>query len=340
MKIAPREIETFLKTPGKNVGVVLFYGPDTGLSKERAKTAGRTITPDLNDPFNAITLQGEDIAADPAILTDEASAISMMGGMRLIRIQGGSDKITTALKGYLENPNDQSFITIEASELTPRSSLRKLCESNTKAAAIASYIEDARDLNRLIRDTMAEENIRIEQDAINWLSHHIQGNREKARSELEKLILYKGKNDPSPITLKEAQEICGDSGVATLDELIFATAGGQANIALQSYHTLLQEGVNFIVIVRSLQNHFKRLHQAKINMDQGMNAQEAMKKLSPPIFFKNQTPFQNQLRRWSSSKILAILSKLIDLEANCKKTGAAVDTLCAQTILSISKARG
>ncbi|MGH1398597.1 MAG: DNA polymerase III subunit delta [Alphaproteobacteria bacterium] len=335
MKLGYRDIEPFVKSPNPAAKVILTYGPDHGLMKERAKTMAQSVVADINDPFNAVTLTPEILAEDPARLSDEANAMSMMGGNRLIRVEGATDKLTTLIKEYLGSPNDNALIILESGELSPRSSLRKTCEAAKNAAAIPCYVEDERDLGRLIRETLQAANLNIEPDAAGWLASNIAGNRQKARSELEKLIIYKG-NDTSPITIDDASAACGESGATALDEFIYATAGHNPEKALRSLNTLLEEGVAFIVMLRALQNHFRKLHLVKSLIAQGTNTDQAVKSLKPPIFFKQQGAFTAQANRWSLQGLNHVLSRLNDLESQCKQTGAPTETLCAQAILSIS----
>lgn len=336
MKLSFRDIEPFVKNPNPAARVILVYGPDSGLMKERAKTMGQTIVADINDPFNAVTLSADLLGNDPARLSDEANAMSMMGGKRLIRIEDGGDKLTVLIKSYLEEPNDKTLIVIEADELGPRSSLRKLCESAKNAAAIPCYIEDERDLGRLIRETLQAESLPIEQDAVAWLSANISGNRQKVRSELEKLAIYKGRNDKTPISLAGAMAACGESGATALDDLTNAVAGHNPEKALRILAQLQDEGIVFIVILRSLQNHFRRLHLTQSRIREGEAPERALKMLQPQIFFKHEPAFKGQLQRWSLAGLMNVLERLNDLEAQCKQTGAPVETLCAQAVLSIS----
>ena len=335
MKLSFRDIEPFVKNPNPTARVILVYGPDLGLMKERAKTIGLSAVNDINDPFNAVTLNNEILGDDPARLSDEANAMSMMGGQRLIRVEDAGDKLTTYIKAYLEAPNEQALIVLESGELGPRSSLRKLCEKEKNAAAVPCYVEDERDLSRLIRDTISEANHAIEPDAVGWLATNISGNRQKARSELEKLITYKG-SEQTPINTNDVMNICGESGAAALDEFVYAVAGNQAEKALRLLAQLTEEGIVFMVILRSLQNHFRKLHLTRAAVEQGEAADVAMKKLQPPIFFKQQNAFRAQVQRFSLNSLSMILDRLNTLEADCKKTGAPVDTLCAQTVLGIS----
>ncbi len=338
MKLSYREIEGFVKSPNSTARVILVYGPDNGLMRERAKTMGLTVVPDINDPFNAATLSTEILTDDPARLGDEAGAMSMMGGDRLIRIENASDKTTALIKAYLENPNNNALIILEAGELSPRSSLRKLCEGADNAAAVPCYVEDERDLGRLIRETLQGANLRIDNDAAGWLATNISGNRQKVRSELDKVITYMGP-EGGVVSLNDVRACCGEAGAIALDDLVYSAAGNNPDKALRTYNQLMEEDVNFIVIVRSLQNHFRKLHLTRSKMEEGQNVEQAVKGMRPPLFFKQAPIFKAQAQRWSLKNISRVLTRLMELEAQCKTTGMPAQTLCAQAVLSISSIR-
>lgn len=338
MKLAWKAIEPFVKKPDPKARVILIYGPDNGLMRERSKIIGKTIIPDLNDPFNAVTLTTDILGEDPARLTDEANAMSMMGGARLIKIENGGDKLTALLKEYLTTPSDENLIIIEAGELGPRSSLRQLCEKAKNAAALPCYVEDERSVSGLIRDVLNEAGFRIEHEAQAMLAANIAGDRAKARNELEKLITYMGDTSKN-ITVKDVQASTGDIGVSSLETLIYATAGSNPKGALAAFNRLIKEGVAEIVILRSLQNHFKRLHYTNTLIQAGTPADQAVKSLQPPLFFKVESAFKAQVNKWKGPKLDMILQKLTELEAETKKTGTPVQTLCSQAILSISMMR-
>lgn len=338
MKIQFRQIESFVKSPDKAARVILVYGPDNGLVRERAAVIGRSVVEDLNDPFNVALLSASLLDEDPARLSDEAGAMSMMGGDRLVRIEDGSDKLTVLVKEYLTEPSDSALVVIQAGELGPRSSLRKACESAKNAAALPCYVEDERNVAGTIRQTIQEANLRIDPDAVGWLSANISGDRAKVRSELDKLITYKG-DEASPISLADAQSACGGAAEQSFDDLIYAVAGRRTEQALKSYGILMQEGVAFVAILRSLQMHFRKLHLTKSYMQSGLDIDTSMKKITPPIFFKQAPLFKSQINSWSLPMLDMVLGKLTELEAQCKQTGMPVETLCSHAILAISKTR-
>lgn len=335
MKLTWKQIEPFVKRPDPAARVVLVYGPEDGLMRERAKTIGLSVVSDFTDPFNVAVLSASQLADDPARLADEAHAISMMGGGRLVRVEDAGDKLTTLIKAYLENPSTDNLVILEAGELGPRSSLRKLCESAPNAAALPCYVEDERDISRLIRESLQTEGMSIEPDAVQFLAGNIAGNRARARSEIEKLVTYKGAS--GVITLEDVQAACGEAGDGSLDVLIYSAAGGNVVDCLRTYDRLLAEGVSFMAIIRSLQNHFRKLHFTKSCASNGEPLEAIMKKLNPPIFFKQENAFKAQVQRWTLPALEQISARLQTLEAQCKQTGAAPETLCSQALLAISK---
>ncbi len=212
MKVQPRQIDGFLKSPDKTARVILVYGPDQGLVKERAKMISLTIVPDLNDPFNAAHLTGELIEGDPSRFFDEVNAQSLMGGTRLIRVTDVDNKFAVHLKDWLKsNPSEGAVVVVEGGALGPRDALRKSCEEAQNAATLACYVPDERDMMGFIRDHVKAQGKSIENDAVTWLSRVLKGDRSIAKMEIEKLCLYVGTNQ-NMISLHDAQASCGETG--------------------------------------------------------------------------------------------------------------------------------
>ena len=348
MKIQARQIEEFIRRPNPKSLVILVYGPDDGLMRERAKALGHTVLEDLNDPFLSVSLTREEITANHALFFDEAHAIPMMPGpngetRRLIRIKEASDSLTGTLKEYLEKPNPEALVILEGSDLGPRSSLRKLCEGHDSAVAVPCYADDDRSLRTVIQDTIREAGYGIEREALDWLASAIGGDRLKTRQELDKLITYMGplptgqnqNNMSQNITLEDVREICGEAGAANADELVIAAGHGNGGRCVEILDKLLQEGVPVIWVLRALQNHFRRLHEAKSKAAAGMNVAQALDSLRPPVFFKQKPDFQKQLSGWSLKGIEFMLTRLCELEAQAKSGQVQDQSLLAQSLLRL-----
>ena len=87
MIVKSHEADRYAAAPPKGLAVALVYGPDAGLVQERAEKLLKSVVPDLTDPFNVADLSEPTLLADPARLADEAAAISMMGGRRVVRVR-------------------------------------------------------------------------------------------------------------------------------------------------------------------------------------------------------------------------------------------------------------
>ena len=336
MKLQFRQIDGFLKAPDKAVRAILVYGPDQGLVKERAKILGLQVVPDLNDPFNAAHLTGDLMDGDAARFFDEVNALSLMGGRRLVRISNVDNKFATHLKEWLKsNPSDGTMVIIEGGELGPRDALRKCCEELPNAAALPCYIADERDVASLVRDAIKEQGKAIEADAVTWLSHALKGDRATARMEIEKLCLYVGAQNM--ITLRDAQASCGAAGDDGLDELVAATFGRDPLKAVSTFKRLIEEGTELIIIERTLQNHVRRVHQVKLDVEEnGLPIEVAMKKLQPPVFFKHEDRFRSQVNKFSGAYLRKLLARLSEIEAETKRTGTPSQTLISDALLKLS----
>lgn len=337
MKISAGKAEGFIKSPPCDIQCILLYGPDQGLVFERAKMLGRTVVQDLNDPFNSVTLQASDIKEDPARIADEAGAISLGGGRRFIRIQDGADSLSAAFKSYLENPIGDALIVVEGGDLGPRSSLRKLFEADkSKACALPCYGDEGRNLTDVIQETLQKHGLKADRDAMGYLITHLGADRQVSRTELEKLALYMG--EPGGVRLEDAMACVGDSTAFSLDNVIYATASGNHKALEIALMRCFDEGVQPIMLLRALGRHFHRLHLIKGLVEQGQGIEQAMKKLRPPVIFKQAPAFKGQVSLWSLDRLAHALKIITETEKDCKITGNPVETMTSRALMRIAQA--
>ncbi len=337
MKVPFARIEPLLKQPDPQFRVWLVYGPDGGLAAERAKTIGRHVCKDLSDPFNVVTLTGPQLADDPVKLNDEAFAQSLMGGNRLVFIRDAGDGLTPLLKEYLASPSAHTLVVVEAGELGPKSSLRLAAEKAPNAVTIPCYVEDERDLTRLIADRIKAEGYAIDRDAQAALASTLVGDHGTARSEIEKLLLYKMGDNDRTIRLADVLACSGDTRARTLDEMVHAFGTGDAARLAATLATLMEENTAPVAILRTIQNHLRRLNTVQILMSEnGMDAGSAMKSLNPPVFFKFEEIFSRQVRAWPLKRLSRALQVINQTEAETKRTGIPAETLTAQVLMTLS----
>jgi DNA polymerase-3 subunit delta len=335
MKIAAGKIEPFLRAPDATARAVLVYGPDSGLVRERADALARTVVPDLSDPFLVAELTPAQLRETPTLIADEAAAIALTGGRRVVRMRDATDAIAKQVEQFLADSPGDALVILQAGELTPRSALRKTCEEAPNAAAIPCYADDARSLERVINETLAAENIRVSADAMAYLCANLGADRGLSRSELEKLALYVGAGHEA--SLADAAASVGNSSALSLDDVVMAAAGGDATGADRALLRSYAEGSNPVTVLRAMARHLLRLQFARARVDRGATPDVAMKALRPPVFFKAAGPFRSQLRHWNGARLAQALALVLEAEQNCKQTGMPAEALCGRAILQIAR---
>jgi DNA polymerase-3 subunit delta len=334
VKITAGRIDQFVAKPGSEIRAVLVYGPDAGLVRERSDALMRSAVPDLSDPFRVAELGGDAIARDPALLADEAAAIALTGGRRAVRVRDAGDTLSKAVEAMLAGPAGDSLVVLQAGELGPRSSLRRLCEGADAAAAVPCYADAARDLDRVIRETMSADGLSVSPDASAYLAANLGSDRGVTRAELQKLALYARGN--GEVTLADAVAVVGDSAALSLDDLCFATIDGDMAAADRALERSLQEGQSEVAILRAISRHLMRLQLTVSRVDRGEAPERAVKALRPPVFFKREPQFRRQAESWTGARIAQALTLTLQAETRCKSTGMPTTAVCGRTLLQLA----
>jgi hypothetical protein len=187
MKVPPARADSFAAAPPGDIRAILIYGPDLGLVRERAEAAAIAVAGSLSDPFNTVEFTPAALKDEPSRLTDEACALSMMGGRRVVRLRDATDGVTGAATDALAS-NGEALVIIEAGDLNPRSKLRALFEKADGAAAIACYMDEGPGLDDLVRKTLGDAGMTAGRDVVSWIAGNLGSDRMVSRMELEKLV--------------------------------------------------------------------------------------------------------------------------------------------------------
>jgi DNA polymerase-3 subunit delta len=339
MKLSGRRAQAFVSHPDPEKPIILLYGPDTGLVSERALTIVAAIVPNIHDPFAVSELTGPGLAADPARLSDEIHAMALGGGDRVVWLRTAGDSASPAVGLILDNPPKHSWLVIEAGELTPRSTLRKMCEKHNGAVSIACYGDETRDLGDVIEQGLLAHGLSIDRDARTYLMGRLGADRLLTRGEIEKLALYMA-NNGKRVRVEDAAACVEDSAPAALDRLSDAVALGDNRAVEDALPRVFGEGVSAIAILRALAMHFRRLHLAAAWVATGTPADQAIKNLKPPVIFKRVDAYRRQIARWPLDRLTRALVLLVEAETDCKSTGMPVNAICARTLMRIAHAAG
>ncbi len=335
MKIANAHIKATLKNPNPNIMAWLVYGPDEGKVREYAMQLTQTVLQGDKDPMRQTTFLSKDLKNEPTKFFDEAGAISMFAGSRVIRISQGKDEIVDILKDFLAEPNSDTLIIIEAGDLKPASKLRKLFESQKNTAAIACYLDETRDIAQMADEIMRHHGLSIEPNAKKELLSRLGSDHLLSRKEIEKLCLYKGEGQ---ISFQDVEFALGDSAQTSLQAVIIAAASGQIDQLELEIRRLWHENIPPITLLRATNNHFLKLLQMATFVQQGMSPQQAVKHYKPPLFFKIEPAFIQQVNIWNKAKIKRALFLLAAAENQCKISANLAQTFAHRSLIRLAAA--
>jgi DNA polymerase-3 subunit delta len=321
MKVDPRRIDAFLRDPG-TCRVVLLHGDDAGLIRLRTETLVRAVGGALDDPFRVVELDRDDLAG----LADAAGSLSLTGGRRVVRVREITDAAGTAAVQMLLGGQAPGLVVIEGASLPTRTKLRSLVEGASEGAAIACYKEDARALTETIRQVLEAAQVRVDREALAWLASQLGADRASTQAEVEKLALYAGPG--GTVDLQAAMTCVGDLSGLSLEDALFAATDGDVPTTDRALELAIAEGGLL---------HMQRLHRARLAVDDGTSAADAIRASRPPVFFRRVGAFSRALGLWSAPMLTAALAGLAEAERACKRTGAPDLVICRNAVLALAR---
>lgn len=340
MIVKNHEADRFVAAPPAALQAALVFGPDAGLVQERAEKLLKTVVPDLTDPFNSVDITEAALLDDKARLFDEAAAISMMGGRRVIRVRGGGNDLAALFESFLDGHAGDALVVIEAGDLAKNSALRKLFEADKSAAAIPCYADSARDLADVVRDEMKAQGFTLAPGAVEEAVSRLGSDRGVTRRELEKLTLYA--HGRPQITPEDVRAVMGDESQARAESAYDAAGMGDLKRLDMELERLWIADTQPAQILRGALGHFQRLMLAREGMARGEQIDSVMRKFFPPIHFSRADSFKAQARAWNPDRLADALDLLLETEGLTRTTAMPAQAITGRalfTIAALAKAR-
>ena len=330
------QIEKYLKKPETAIKAFLVYGSNEGLAAEYVRKLILSVSKDLYDPFCVAYLNGADVNSDSGILAAEYNSQSLMGGRRVVVVKDADNNLTKHLKTLLENNNSDTLLVVQSSSLNKKSSLVLWAEKEENVAAVACYEDRDEDIFATARAKFIETGITINNEALQLLCARLSNDRKTNLGEIEKLITYMG--DKKNVTPEDIRAAIADQSSSSGEDLCYFAAGGYVEKAVAALQKMLNEGEEPVSITRALTYHFNRLLMCMAEMENGQNAEAAMKKLMPRVLFYRETSFKRQLGVWSKDRLFGVLELLYKCEKDCKTTNMPPIDVLGYAVLQIASA--
>lgn len=310
MKAAKASIGRSVDQPNADVRFYLLHGPDEAQSRalaarllEGLAAAKYLVTPG-------------DVKSDPASLADEAGAMSLFGGKRLIWIEPATRDIEEGVEALLGAPAVESPVVAIAGALPKSSALLKLAEASPLALAFASYAPEGQDAVRMVVDLGRRFGLKVSPPIAEQLADAAGNDQAIVAQELRKLALYVDASPHAPKELDhEAVDAVGaETAGGDFQRLADLALGGSVEELTEELARLPAAGSEAIPAIRSLQRRLLMLAPARARIERGERPDAVMTSLGRALFWKDKPAIARMLAKWSAEDLATIADRAGRLE--------------------------
>ncbi len=299
-------------TSRPDIRFFLIFGQDESAVADIAANMGAQ----MGAAAERIDLDSDRIRNDPALLADEASALSLFGDKRYVRLNFRRDEGFAAVENLLSMVGEGNPVIATAGNLPKTSKLRKLAEGSPRAMAHICYLPDEGDAAAAIMATAATKGLKLDRALASRIARYTGQDRKLGGTEIEKLALYYDASPERPATVEAAvfEALSAETGEENVSGLVNQIMVGELRNVGIELAAARDVGVDSIRIIRALQRRVGMLTSMRAKVEQGSNP-GAVVKATRSIFYKEADSFVRQLSRWPSARLAGLNGHLIDIEA-------------------------
>lgn len=336
MKTSKGAILRAVDQPDPKVRFYLFHGPD----EAQSRGLGDRLLAGLG--ASRAALEGNALRSDPALLADEAGAMSLFGGKRLVWVEPAGDEIVPAVEALLALPAAESPVAAVAGNLRKTSALLKLAEGAPDAVSFASYVPEGQDARRMVIEVGRRFGLKLDSTVAGRIADACGSDQAVVSREMEKYALYVDASPQAPRELgHDAVDAVGadvpEGELLHLADLALAGNLGQLSEELARLPGTLQA----IPVVRSLQRRLLMLAPARARIERGERSDAVMASVGRALFWKDKPLFEKLLQQWTADDLARVSQRAGLLERALIFSPAPDQAMLGEELLAIARvARG
>lgn len=317
MKAAKGSIGHSVDEPDARVRFYLFHGTD----ESQSSALGDRLVASLKAAKHQIAPSS--LKGDPALLADEASAIDMFGGAKVIWIQPAGEEVLAAVAALLDAPACESPVVAIAGRLGKTSGLLKLADAHDLALSHVSYELDPRDAERLVSNLARTEGLRTQQGVAARIAEACANDRRMIAQELAKLALYldASPNAPKDLGTEALDALGADMGGDFLGVADLALAGDVRGLS-EALSRMDAGGKDAIPVIRTLQRRLLMLAPIRSRVDSGERAASVMTSMGKSLFWKDKPVIERMIGLWDSPGLARVSERAGALERSLMRGDA------------------
>jgi DNA polymerase-3 subunit delta len=332
VKASKASVGRAVEQPDGQIRFYLFHGPD----EAQSRGLGARLVEALK--ASRFLISAGSIKSDPASLADEAGAMNLFGGIRVVWIEPGGDDIIDGVQALLELPAAESPVVAIAGSLRKTSALLKLAEASPVALAFASYAPEGQDAERMVIDVGRRYGLKVSPPVAARIAASCGNDQAIVAQELQKLALYVDASPHAPKELDhEAVDAVGASAEGDFLRLADLALGGAVAELADELARMPAAGSEAIPVVRSLQRRLLMLAPARARMERGERLDAVMTSLGRSLFWKDKPLVGRMLSKWSAEDLAKVSERAGKLERELMFSDAPGREALGEELLAIAR---
>ena len=286
----------------------LIFGADEGAVSIATRKLIKEFA-DEEDMDSIVYYHFNQIKQDPSILSNHLNSSSIFNTKTIIIIENCQESFPKELENILKTPSNNIAIFL-GSELKKSSRIRAVFTDLQSASIKHCYKLEGAALTKSIKDYLDQKNAKYSNEIPDFLGKNLPSNQLLIQNEIDKLIAYAGEN------------------TITLDDVL------SFNMMIESY----SNSINFIFIIRVLQNYFLRILKVQQEIILGNKLSDIIQKMR--FFLKQKDNLVYLVNYLSTQSVLHFLHHLIALEVSYKSDLIPENFAVKERLFSIIVRRG
>lgn len=332
MKATEPRLRAALDRPPADLRLYLLHGPDESTAMAHAARLARA----LGDGAERIDLDAAALKRDPALLADEAAAISLFGGARHIRVTGAGEEVLPAVEALLTADQAGNPAVVIAPGVKTSGALVKAAIASDRALAFACYEPSERDATAIAAELLREQGVRASGGLVQRLVRASDSDRAIMAREAEKLALYLDAAPDRPADADEAafDAIGADVGEGEVDAIVQALVAGEPVPLAEALRRQGGADVSPIPLLRAVVRRLAALADMRAAIDRGEGVEQVIERQR--MHFTMKQPTAVALRKWRPGALASTLARVRLLEREVMAGGAAGPVLTEAVLLRLA----
>jgi len=327
--------ERFVARPDPSKPIVVIYGPDSGLVRERAADLVKSWSGGNSDPFALVKIDQDALSEEPTRLIEEARTVPLFGGERTIWVKPGARDISKAIALLADDMPPDTRIVVEAGDLKKTSPLRQHAEKHNAVLAVPCYADNERDLDRLIDLEIQQAGLSIDHDARALMKTMLGGDRQASRAEIQKLVLYAmgGKR----IAVEDIEASIGDVSSTLMQNVMDAALSGRPDELDRLLPKALRSGTESSALLSQTARQLLLARKGRLMTETGTAAAQAVERLGAPLFGPRKQMMIRLIERASLARLDDQIARLTEAAGRARAHSGMAETLASRALLSLAQ---